>query len=215
MNRIWLRWMIVVMLLAVTLFYVENAPFGKEMHLRKDLHFFPDRIGQWRQVINESGKPMTSLNGIGNDVSKKFLNEEGEEVYLYIGYLGKFEKGVNVFEGRIIAPGKNWSVTDRAIKEINLEGRSLRFNETSFKKGQEKVLVSYWYILGEKGIVNKETGRIKQAVYAMLNQRTDVALIKISSRNLSSADLDRHRDLHSSFIREIAPILPGFLSYEL
>lgn len=214
MNSIWLRWMIVVFQLVVTLFYVEGAPFGEGTHLRKDLRFFPGRIGQWQGIPSEENNEMTFPNEMGH-VSKKFLSEEGVEVYLYIGYLGKFEKGLNLFEGKAIAPGRNWSVTDGAVKEINLEGRGLKFNEAVFKKGRENVLMSYWYVLGERGIVSKETGRIKQAFNAMLNRRTDAALIKVYSRSLSPDGLNRHRDLHSGFIRELAPILPEFLPYDL
>lgn len=215
MKRIWLRWMIVLMLLSFTLFYAENAPFGNERALKKDLRLFPDRIDQWHQVFSEESDQMTALNDTGAYVSKRFRNEGGEEVYLYIGYWGKFDKGINVFEGETITPGKNWGVTYRSVKQVNLKGLSLKFNETSFKKGQENVLVSYWYVLGGKGVVNKETGRIKHAIDAMLNRRTNVALIKISSRYLSPADLNWHQDLHSSFIRELTPILPEFLPYEL
>lgn len=215
MKGIWIRWMIVLMLLSFTLFYAENAPFGNETALKKDLRLLPDRIGQWHQVFSGGSNQMTALSDTEASVSEKFRNEEGEEVYLYIGYWGKFRKGINVFEGRTIAPEKNWEVTNRTVRQMDLEGRNLKFNETNFNKGKENVLVSYWYILGGEGVVNKETGRIKHAIDAMLNRRTNVALIKISSRYLSPSDLNRHQDLHSSFIRELTPILPEFLPYEL
>ena len=62
MKMAWLRWMIVMMLLSFILFYVQNAPFGNERTLKKDLRLFPDRIGQWHKVFSEESNQISALN---------------------------------------------------------------------------------------------------------------------------------------------------------
>lgn len=205
----------VIILLVVTWMYVEIIPVGKGTSLKKDISLFPVRIGDWIQI---EGSRKLEFNPIfPNEVliSGRYKNDKGEEVVLYLGYWGKFRYGKNIFAGKNIAPGKNWNSKYKAYKLINIGGDPIAINEIRFKKGNDDMLMSYLLFMGDIGIIKKGPGRLNHAKNAILNQRTDVALVKVSSLFYQQDDTERHQAIHKRFIEEVFPILMEFLPYEL
>jgi len=215
MAVIWNRWAIVITLLVITVLYVRFVPLGEGTALRKDLSLFPADLDEWVQIKGGETVEFDALPPAEFYISRTYKNNKNEPVSLYIGYRGKFRHGVNVFGGRYIAPGKNWEPNDSSDGKIDVGRRSIRIHDVSYKNGNNYVLVTYWYFMGDQGVMGKGMGRIKYAVSAILNQRTDVALIKVSSTYHSPEETGRHKALHLRFIQEMAPRLPEFLPYEL
>jgi EpsI family protein len=215
MAVIWNRWTIVITLLVITVLYVDFIPFGKGTALRKDLSLFPAALDGWVQIRGGETVEFNSLPPAEFYISRTFQNDKNELVSLNIGYWGKFRHRINVFEGKNIAPGKNWSSSDSSAKRIDVGGHSIKVNEISFKKGNDYVLVTYWYFMGNTGATNKGIGRLQHAFSAMLNQRSDVALIIVSSPYDSPAELNHYQDSHARFVKAMVPALTEFLPYEL
>lgn len=209
------KWIAVIFLLTTTALYIEFFPTGNGTQLRKSLEFFPEAFGNWAQIGDEEAWGNRAM--IFNDVclSRKYQNNKKNVLSLYIGYWGKFEHGQNIFGGRNIAPGNNWGLVHHSISQIQFGTYSIRFIEARYKKHNNYVLVSYWYFLDSYGVVKRRMGRLKHALNAILNRRSDVALIKVSSPYFLPEEYEKQKSLQRNFIQEMLSHLPEYLPYDL
>ena len=215
MSPFWKRWAVAVGLLLATAVYVELAPFGEETPLRGDLRQLPAQLGDWTQVSGEGMEEFNLFQMGEAQFSRTYRNDRGEAVSLYVSYLGKFRYGHNFFEGRNPSPGKKWNPQGNSEIKINVRRRPLKINEIRFRRGGEQMLVTYWYFMGDADLTEKGKGRIKQALNVMLNRRTDVALVKVSSSYHADGEKNAHHIHHEKFIQEMVPFLIEFLPYNL
>jgi EpsI family protein len=209
------KWIIVIFLLGITALYVEFFPLGEGTPLRASFGLFPEALGNWTQTGQEETFENIVIIPDGVIFLRNFQDEKKNILSLYIGYWGKFRHGNNIFGGQNILPDKNWGLVHTSTKIVHSGKHSLRINQASFKKNNRFALVSYAFFLDSYGVVGKRSGRVKYALNAILNKRTDAALVKISSFYFMPEEFEKQKSLHRDFIQRMLPHLSEFFPYDL
>jgi EpsI family protein len=206
---------IVVVLLIITALYIHYIPLGEGTELRRNLSQFPTKIGEWTYIEDNETVDTNFFSEADTFILRKYINSDGGEVSLYIGFWKKYNDKRNAFNGRNLSPSKKWSRDDIKNMEVGFEGRSIPINQLTFKHLQEHIVVTYLYFLGNDSLMGRKEGRIKYALKGMFNRRSDVALVKVVSPPHFSLASGYQTILHKKFIQEILPYLTQFLPYHL
>ncbi|VAX33495.1 hypothetical protein MNBD_NITROSPIRAE03-1737 [hydrothermal vent metagenome] len=204
------RYIIVIILVGLTCLFINRVPTGNPVPLKRDLSLFPVNIGEWsgREMLGEA-------QGLPADTDwslyRQYTKEEGIPLYLYIGYWGKFRRGSDVFSGNYLDPGYMWDSVKERERVIAVEGKSFPVREVVFAKGDYNISLLYWYQT-PRGVTTKRfQGRLLYGIDAILNRRTNVALVKVFSGPFRSGN-ESPLAIQVEFAREVFPRLAGFLA---
>lgn len=204
------RYIIVIVLVGLTCLFINRVPTGDSVPLKRDLSLFPVNIGEW------SGREMSGeAQGLPADTDRslyrKYTNEEGIPLYLYIGYWEKFRQGSDVFSGNYIYPGYMWDSVKERARVIKVNGKSFPVREVLFAKGDYNISLLYWYQT-PRGVTTKRfRGRLLYGLDAILNRRTNVALVKIFSGPFRSGSRSPFA-IQRGFAGKVFPFISRFLA---
>jgi len=203
------RYIIVIVLVGLTCLFIRQVPFGDPVPLKHDLASFPVNIGEW------SGREMSELaQGLPGDTDqslyRKYINEKGIPLYLYIGYWGKFREGSDVFSGNYLEPGYMWDSVGERERVIEINGEKFPVREVLFAKGDYNISLLYWYQTPRVVTTKRFRGRLLYGIDAILNRRTNVALVKIFSGPFRRGTEQLPDQM--KFAGEVFPLIYRFLS---
>ncbi|HEC97497.1 MAG TPA: EpsI family protein [Nitrospirae bacterium] len=206
------RYIIVIVLVGLTCLFISRVPCGEPVPLKRDLSLFPVNIGEW------SGREMSEqAQGLPVDTDRslyrKYTNEKGMPLYLYIGYWGGFRQGSDVFSGNYIEPGYMWDSVKERERVIEVKGESFPVREVLFAKGDYNISLLYWYQT-PRGVTTKRfRGRLLYGIDAILNRRTNVALVKIYTGPFSGKESTYMITDRNSLTKEVFLQLSTFLPF--
>lgn len=214
MQGIRKRLLILVVIFGLILLYVNIAPLTEKVPLRNDLNDFPILIGDWTG-LNISPDDNIPFQTLENYIYRSYRNDAGITVFCYIGYLAKFKHGSNIFSGRYLTPGYGWVQIKEKEMVKEIKNKFLRIKKVVFKKGTICKRIFYWYYTNRGAIVGRDEGRIYNALDTLLNRKTNISLIKISSEPLPSNNCDSGASSGEElFIDQILPYLERFLPFD-
>jgi EpsI family protein len=107
-------------------------------------------------------------------------------VWLYVGYYQTQRTGVTYHSPLNCLPGSGWSILSREVVPVGVaehgaEARSgLRVNKVLIQKGLETQLILYWYQDRGRSITDEYWAKAYLLLDAMMRNRTDGALVRIS-----------------------------------
>ncbi|MBI5055396.1 MAG: EpsI family protein [Nitrospirae bacterium] len=208
------KYIVIAVLLGLTHLFVSQMPYAPPVALKKDIGFFPLNIGAWKgqdiKIDTDNLPPFADQY-----IYRKYLNDKGETLFLYIGYWGKFRHNANVFSGNNIDPGYLWEPENEKQVPIDVAGGRISVNETVYKNGSDGVSLVYWYQTGKGATADRFRERVLNGLGAVINLRTNAALIKISSSPLNGSDIDSAGIRSITFAEEIYPFLREFLPFDM
>lgn len=147
-------------------------------------------------------------------VMNDYLGEDTGIVNFYSAYYASQKKGASAHSPRSCIPGGGWRIT--SLTQHNIQGAvvgdvPLEINRLVIQKDETKQLVYYWF---------QQRGRVVSNEYMMkwwlfwdsINQnRTDGALIRLTTTLKPGQDISIADKRLESFAREITPIIPKFV----
>ncbi len=191
-----------------------NLPSSPEPVLtRTSLKEFPSRIGDW-VVVNEERideKSMAVLQ-VDDYVIRTYANSKGDPVTLYIGYFKTQKEGKTNHSPRQCLPGAGWSAIETTSVTLDVPaGNSGQIPAQRFlmEKGDEKDLFLFWYHGRGRQLANEYIVKAYLMWDSITRNRTDGALIRISSR--ASPNPDKAFRDEADFIRSFYPILSRYI----
>jgi EpsI family protein len=196
---------------AVTVFIPRPAEIFPS---RSSFSEFPMRLGAW------NGRRDT-LEGVYQDALKlddyllaDFQDGAGSPVNLYVAYYNSQRKGEAVHSPRSCLPGGGWQLRgldQLDLKEVQIDGRSLRVNRTLIELGNQRRLVYYWF--QQRGRIVTNEFAVKWYLFwdALRRHRTDGALVRlIVPLPPAGSELDADRRV-VEFAARIAPTLTRYV----
>lgn len=208
--------MLFIFFLGLTAIFVNIVPLGESMPLKDDLKMFPQRIGHWigRDILpGEYSAGLETLPNVDDFLYRRYQNKSGENVFLYIGYSGKFKHDENIFLGSYVARSYDWKLFKKSEESRMINENKIKIKRVVFKRGRQCYPISYWYQTNRGVVTDRDKGRLFRAFDAILNRRTNVALIRLSS------DVQRSENCTFSveqddLIEAILPHLGRFFPFE-
>lgn len=173
-----------VVLLAALLALQLRSP-GEAVPIRRALDAFPDSIAGW-QTRQDSPlqTDIVSLLKVDDYLMRRYVDEAGRSLWLYVGYWGSQRRGAaQVHSPRNCLPASGWEPIEASRLMIDVAGRqgSLSVNRYLIQRDRELQVVVYWYHAQGTPIAGEIPAKIQMMRSAIFRNRTDGALVRISS----------------------------------
>lgn len=199
-------------LLVGALLFLHLRSTGEAVPVRKSLGAFPTAIGDWQ------GRGATFLEDeilnilkVKDYVMRRYVDSAGRSLWLYIAYWDSQRKGVQIHSPKNCLPGSGWEPLEASKITIPLPPpySPITVNQYLIQKDRNLQLVLYWYHSQGRATAGEVAARIEMVKSAIARNRTDGALIRVSSPIYDSVPATSERLV--KFIQAMYPVLGQFL----
>jgi len=212
MFGIQVRILIFIFLIGLTLVFSMFVPLGEGVSLRSDLAIFPSRVGIWTSYNSISPETFPN-NNADQYIIKKYKSNLEQELSFSLYYWNRYKHYDNALSGKNVNPGWDWTLVENKRIGIDIDGKELSVNSVLYSKGMEYKRMIFWYETSKGVTTDHKKERIHRALDAILNRKTNVALVIISTEyNRNERDVNIE-DYQLQFIKEMYPLLHDFLPF--
>jgi EpsI family protein len=170
--------------LVVALLILQFRSAGEAIPLRKSLDSFPTTIGEWKAKGAQTLDPeVVNLLKVNDYVLQSYVDPGGRTLWLYVAYWATQRKGgAQIHSPQNCLPGTGWEPVEATRVNIPVRGgRPITVNRYLIQKEGMRQVVLYWYHSQGKDVAGEVQAKMAMVQNAFLNNRTDGALIRVSS----------------------------------
>ncbi len=195
-----------LMAAAVAAYFLEGRV--ETVPERQDFASFPKQIGEWEGNPDTLESIIQERLDFDDYIISNYREESGKFINLYIAYYGEQRKGASIHSPRACLPGGGWeiaSLEDHAVEGAVSGGKTLVVNRAVIRKGEMAQLVYYWFKQRDRNETNEFL--IKWWLFwdALIRNRTDGALIRLTAVMLPGEDIEAAEERLSRFTRLVYP----------
>lgn len=198
-----------VLLSALAILQLRST--GEAVPIRRSLDSFPGAIGGWEAREDSFlGSEVENSLKVDDYLIRRYADEAGNTIWLYVGYWASQRRGAQVHSPRNCLPASGWEPVEASRVAIHLPGRApLRVNRYVIQKDQNIQVVLYWYRAQGKPVAGEIAAKIGMMRSAVFQNRTDGALVRVSSPALRGVPETTERLVH--YVQAVYPILGEYL----
>jgi EpsI family protein len=199
-------------LLLAALLVLQLRSSGEAVPIRKSLEHFPSRVGQWQaQRDSPLEQQIVDQLKVSDHLVRRYVHETGQSLWLYVGYWASQRKGADIHSPKNCLPGGGWEPVEANRVAIDLPHSASRItvNRYVIQKERNIQVVLYWYQTHGVAIASEVDAKIELVRGAITRNRTDGALVRVSSPVSGSIQETTGRLVE--YVRHLYPVLPEFL----
>jgi EpsI family protein len=210
--RNWSRVLLSFGFLLGAFFFLQFRSYGEAVPIRKQLDAFPMRVGKWQgqeeTILEDRVLNMLKLKDY---LMRRYVEPEGHSVWLYIGYWDTQRKGAQMHSPKHCLPGGGWEPLEARRVSISLDQPpgAIEVNRYVIQKDQYQQVVLYWYQSQGQAVANEIDAKLQLVKNAIFQNRTDGALIRITSP--VSGSVQETFEHQAEYIRTMYAVLSEFL----
>jgi len=206
--RVMVSW---ALLLGAFLFlHLRSA--GEAVPIRKPLDAFPTVLGGWqaRQGTILEADTLNVLK-VNDYVMRRYEDGPGRSIWLYVGYWATQRKGADIHSPKNCLPAGGWEPVEASRLTIALAPPSapITVNRYLVQKDREMQVVLYWYQSHGRAMASEAAAKIELVRSAMAHNRTDGALVRVSSH--VSGSVQETTDRLVEYVQTLHPLLSEYL----
>jgi len=132
-------------------------------------------------------------------------------ISLFIGYYEQQSAGRTPHSPRVCIPSGGWEIENIETIELMKNGEPVPVNRVMIGKGEQKLLVYYWFQQRGKFIANEYAAKFNLLLGGLTSSRTDGALVRLSmpiSSTMSELVADQRLE---EFSKNLFPVLPKYI----
>lgn len=183
------RLVVSVLVLVGALLFMQLRSSGEAVPARKPLGEFPLAVGDWQgreATIFEPG--ILDVLKSSDYVMRRYVDGTGRSLWLFVGYWATQRKGAQPHSPQNCLPGGGWEPLDFARVPIQVGGGgTITVNRFLIQKDRDQQMVLYWYQAQGKPVAGEVAARVEMVKNAVLRNRTDGALVRVTSPVYGSA----------------------------
>jgi len=187
---------------------------GREEYLpeRMSLDYFPAGIGEWTARVDRLPSIVEEVAGASEYFYGDFTLLPGKVVNAYVSYYETQRHGQIPHSPKVCIPGGGWAIEslDPVLIKVR-SGKSFEANRLVTSNGGQKVVSYYWLKQGSKEYRNEFLARLDLIRFALMENRTDGALIRLVTEVKPNEDLMAADERLGLFAAEFAVLLPRFV----
>ena len=175
---------------------------------------FPSEIDGWPSRKQYLDNGIEQALGLDDYILADYrAPERNRPVNLYVAYYASQRKGVSPHSPRVCIPGGGWLITEFDRIEIDVVGEvePLPLNRAIIERDSARQLVYYWFDQRGRKISNEYLMKWHLVKDAILINRTDGSLIRLTTPIFEDEDIDTAEKRLQKFIDIVAPNLPDYL----
>ena len=180
---------------------------------RPPFAIFPDTIGPWTgNRLFGIADQMASIGADDYLLSSYRKDSAPAFVELYIAYFDKQTDDKNPHSPKACIPGGGWEISSitRVKKSIG-KGEPITVNKMLIQRGANQQLLYYWFNLHGRNIADEYKMKAYLLKDRVLLNRTDGALIRITSVRENGESLEMVENRLDSFLVSIDPVIDQFI----
>jgi EpsI family protein len=185
---------------------------GEAVPIRRSLDAFPSVVGRW-QGREASVFDVETLNSLRakDYLLRRFVDPTGRSLWLYIGYWDTQRKGAQIHSPKNCLPGSGWEPLEAGRVAVPLRHpyAPITVNRYVIQKDKRLEVVLYWYDAQGQAIAGEIPAKIQTVKSAIFRNRTDGALIRVSSPVYGS--VPETSDLLVKYVQALYPLLGDYL----
>ena len=174
---------------------------------------FPLTLGSWQGRPSLLEPDVEHRLKLDDYIMSDYSAADRKPVNLYVAYYGSQRQGESPHSPIVCIPGGGWQIS--RFERINpTAGQPVPFNRVIVVKDSKELVVYYWFDERGRAVANEWWSKWYLFSDAILKNRTDGALVRLTTevlRGESERDADRRVQ---SFMREVVPALHGYLPPE-
>ena len=202
-------------LLGATVFLLGAVDFHKKAPPRKTFAQFPLQVGDWtgtRLVLEQ--KIIDELD-LSDYIMADYRDDAGRVVNFYVAYYQSQKMGESIHSPETCLPGSGWVFRQAGTASVAVpDGKSIRVKRAVMEKLGSRQLVYFWVPARGRILTNAYEMKLLNFWDALTRQRTDAALVRITtpiSDSQSSEDAEKRLQ---SFAASFVPLLEEFIPPE-
>ena len=164
---------------AISLHLVSH---GEPVMPSHSLANLPMALGSWTGRDLPIEQRILDAVGVDDHVSRAYFDQRNPPVLLYVGYYKSQRTGATIHSPKNCLPGAGWQpVSSGKIAVPLADGKNAVVNLYTIEKGLERQSVIYWYQSHGRLIASEYWAKIYMVLDAIRLNRTDSALIRVST----------------------------------
>lgn len=195
--------MVVILAAAVAGFYTLRH--GERVPPHQPLASFPMQVGSWQGFDIELSSRIAAATGADEILSRAYQTKDSE-LSLYIGYYRSQRTGDTIHSPKNCLPGGGWQPIVSTYTQLHTaDGQTVPVNLYIIERGLDRSVVIYWYQSHGRIIANEYWAKFFMVEDAIRLNRTDAALVRVSTPVAGNEVLARERAV--AFSEAILPQL--------
>ncbi len=181
---------------------------------RNEFSNFPMKLDEWHGQVEHMDQRFIDALKFDDYVFGNFQNSNAEKVSFYVAYYASQKKGESAHSPKSCIPGGGWrinTITRRGVAGVKVAGTPLRVNRVEIQKGQHRQLVYYWFQQRGRVITNEYAVKWYLFWDALTKNRTDGALVRLTTSLPSHEDIEKADNRLEDFIRSVSGELSNYI----
>jgi exosortase D (VPLPA-CTERM-specific) len=174
---------------------------------------FPKTLGQWSGRVSLLDPQIEHVLGLDDYILADYRAPSGRSVNFYAAYYASQRKGSSPHSPIVCIPGGGWQITklERTSFRNDATGVTIPVNRVIIARENDKQLVYYWFVQRGRNIANEYWSKWYLLVDAITQNRTDGALVRVTTP-FYATESEREADARvHSFLRDLEPNLKAYL----
>ncbi len=198
-------------ILAAGILSLHLLSHGEAIPLRQPLAQFPAQLGAWQGTADKLSADVLDILRVSDYTARLYTAPGKLPIGLYVGYYETQRQGQEIHSPQQCLPGGGWSILSRRNLTIAVpgQGQPVTINNVLVANGAERMVVLYWYQERGRIIASEYTSKLYMIEDAILRNRTDGALVRLTARVRGSQEQTLEELV--DFARLAFPVLSTFL----
>jgi len=177
---------------------------------------FPMQFANWSGRASSMEPETEHFLGLTDYILSDYREHDGKSVNFYVAYYASQRSGQAPHSPSVCIPGGGWQISqfDRTRYTNAATALTLPYNRVVIQKESRKLIVYYWFEQRGRKIENEWWAKWYLLSDSIFKNRTDGALIRLTTPIYPGEAEDEADKRLQSFIGDVVPQLAGFLPAE-
>ncbi len=210
-NPATMRLVILAGVLAAAAAILPTSTDAEAVPPRTALPLLPLEIGPWRGADAQPLTPaIRAMVGVDDYVLRTYQSDAGG-VGLYAGYYTSQRQGDAIHSPMNCLPGAGWEPGEYAPVTLTTPARTIQVNRYVIRKGEARQIALYWYEGRGRSVANEYQSRALLVWDGLRRNRSDGALVRITSPVEPGQTLDDAERRAVAFGETLLPLLAAHI----
>lgn len=182
---------------------------------RTEFADFPMQLADWAGRRETMEQKYIDALKFDDYILANYVRDGSQPVNFYSAYYASQRKGESIHSPRSCIPGGGWEI--KSLETVNADvpgegGNPLRINRLVIQKGEDRQLVYYWFQQRGRNLTNEYAVKWYLFWDALTLNRTDGALVRLTTYLPQGEDLATGAARLDAFLRVLKPQLGRYIA---